>query len=366
MYIDSLPSATPRGGNIGPNYMSISATSPSSAGCARLPTSARRRCSISRRPASTPTSTSKPSPRAPTTRPFTVRCSGASPSDRAPWWGPPMTPSSGRGLRGLRGSARTIPRLLRARTGHPLLRHRRPHPESWRGSQACRHSRLHGPLSRRDNPDRRLGGYPGNPKRSISIFAQQRADAAASLLALEGVDPSRIGASGALGFGETQQFSQHGTAAGATQPITAGRLPGQSPGRDPLRPHGLESSDRHAMSDDIARLIATINDGPDPSHGDLTRPCTRWFGSASRRYQRCCRCSRATTSGRACGRSECSSVRRAPGCANAGPALSGSREADYAWMKLWQDNGAYDWEATAAARAAALALWRRWLSEQAG
>jgi len=44
------------------------------------------------------------------------------------------------------------------------------------------------------------------------------------LLALEGVDPSRIGAAGALGFGETQQFSQHGTAAGATQPITAGRL----------------------------------------------------------------------------------------------------------------------------------------------
>ena len=55
-------------------------------------------------------------------------------------------------------------------------------------------------------------------------LAQQRADAAASLLALHGVDPSRIGASGALGFGETQQFSQHGTAPGATQPITAGRL----------------------------------------------------------------------------------------------------------------------------------------------
>ena len=55
-------------------------------------------------------------------------------------------------------------------------------------------------------------------------LAQQRAEAAASLLALEGVDPSRIGAAGALGFGETQLFSQHGTAAGATQPITAGRL----------------------------------------------------------------------------------------------------------------------------------------------
>jgi outer membrane protein OmpA-like peptidoglycan-associated protein len=55
-------------------------------------------------------------------------------------------------------------------------------------------------------------------------LSQQRADAAANLLLLEGVDASRIDASGVIGLGETQEFSQHGTAPGATQPITEGRL----------------------------------------------------------------------------------------------------------------------------------------------
>ena len=55
-------------------------------------------------------------------------------------------------------------------------------------------------------------------------LAQQRADSTATLLMLEGVDPGRIGTNAAMGFGETQLFSQHGTPAGGTQPITAGRL----------------------------------------------------------------------------------------------------------------------------------------------
>jgi len=55
-------------------------------------------------------------------------------------------------------------------------------------------------------------------------LAQERAESAANLLALQGVDVSRIDANAVIGFGETQDFSQHGTAPGATQPITAGRL----------------------------------------------------------------------------------------------------------------------------------------------
>ena len=43
------------------------------------------------------------------------------------------------------------------------------------------------------------------------------------------------------------------------------------------------------------------------------------------------------------------------------PARPGTREADYAWMELWQGNGGYDWEAPAAERAAALARWQSWL-----
>jgi len=55
-------------------------------------------------------------------------------------------------------------------------------------------------------------------------LAQQRAEAAANLLTLQGVDASRIDTTWVVGWGETQDFSQHGTAPGATQPITAGRL----------------------------------------------------------------------------------------------------------------------------------------------
>jgi outer membrane protein OmpA-like peptidoglycan-associated protein len=55
-------------------------------------------------------------------------------------------------------------------------------------------------------------------------LAQQRADAAANLLTLQGVDAGRIDPNGVIGWGETQEFSQHGTAPGAVQPNTAGRL----------------------------------------------------------------------------------------------------------------------------------------------
>lgn len=55
-------------------------------------------------------------------------------------------------------------------------------------------------------------------------LSQRRADAAANLLMLEGVDAGRIDTNLVIGWGETRDFSQHGTAPGATQPITEGRL----------------------------------------------------------------------------------------------------------------------------------------------
>ena len=55
-------------------------------------------------------------------------------------------------------------------------------------------------------------------------LAQQRADFTANLLELHGVDAGRINADAVFGWGETQDFSQHGTAPGAKQPITEGRL----------------------------------------------------------------------------------------------------------------------------------------------
>jgi outer membrane protein OmpA-like peptidoglycan-associated protein len=53
-------------------------------------------------------------------------------------------------------------------------------------------------------------------------LSQRRADAAHNLLLLAGVDATRIAYS--FGFGETDIFSEHGTAPGARQPRDAGRL----------------------------------------------------------------------------------------------------------------------------------------------
>jgi len=120
------------------------------------------------------------------------------------------------------------------------------------------------------------------------------------------------------------------------------------------------------MSEDIARLIATINDSPDPSHGDLTPSVLaliqlglpalpsvlpllgsedKWTRLRGQRVLE--RTTRAWVRERAPGR-------------------SASREADYTWMELWQDNGAYDWEAPPEARTAAIERWRTWLGSNQG
>ncbi|MEC5385356.1 DUF4157 domain-containing protein [Uliginosibacterium sp. H3] len=53
-------------------------------------------------------------------------------------------------------------------------------------------------------------------------LSDRRAQAAQSLVVAQGIDASRI--DGVFGVGETQEFSEHGTAAGARQPVDAGRL----------------------------------------------------------------------------------------------------------------------------------------------
>ena len=227
-YIDSLPSATPRGSNIGPNYIEHfgSTATTSSAGCAHPPTSARRRCSISRTPASTPTSTSKPSPRAPTTRRSTGRCSGASASDRAPWWAARSTRPGGRdaastvfeeALERFRGYYVHEPVILYFDTGDP-------HPERRRGSQARRHSRLHGPLSRRDDRDRRLGRYPGvRGLQCRAGAAARRRSRQPACAGGRGSEPYRCD-SGVWGSAKRSSSRSTARPPGATQPITAGRL----------------------------------------------------------------------------------------------------------------------------------------------
>ena len=119
------------------------------------------------------------------------------------------------------------------------------------------------------------------------------------------------------------------------------------------------------MSDDIARLIATINDSPDPSHGDLTPsvhalvrlglpalPSVLPLLESEDKWTR-------LRAQRVLERTTKAWVReRTPG-------RGSSRDADYTFMKLWQDNGNYDWEAQPAQRAVALAHWRSWLKDKA-
>ena len=120
------------------------------------------------------------------------------------------------------------------------------------------------------------------------------------------------------------------------------------------------------MSDDIAHLIATINDSPDPSHGDLTPsvhalvqlgvpalPSVLPLLMSDDKWTR-------LRAQRVLERTTRTWVRERS------PSRSGFREADYEWMELWQDNGGYDWEAPAPARTAALALWEKWLGGLAG
>jgi len=119
------------------------------------------------------------------------------------------------------------------------------------------------------------------------------------------------------------------------------------------------------MSDEIARLIAAINDNADPAHGDLTPavhalvrlgltalPSVLPVLESEDRWTRL-RAQRVLEG-----------VTRA-WVRERTPERPMTRKADYAWIKLWQDNGNYSWEAPADVRAAALERWRAWLHEQA-
>lgn len=116
------------------------------------------------------------------------------------------------------------------------------------------------------------------------------------------------------------------------------------------------------MSDEVARLIGSINLDPDPAHGDLTPavhalvriglpalPAIMQLLEAEDKYTRL-RAQRVLEG-----------VTRA-WVRDRTPAAPLTRSDAHAWMKLWQENGAFDWEADAATRARAISLWRAWLA----
>ena len=116
------------------------------------------------------------------------------------------------------------------------------------------------------------------------------------------------------------------------------------------------------MSDEVARLIGSINLDPDPAHGDLTPavhalvriglpalPAIMQLLEAEDKYTRL-RAQRVFEG-----------VMRA-WVRDRTPVVLLICSDAHAWMKLWQENGAFDWEADAAARARAILLWRAWLA----
>ena len=118
------------------------------------------------------------------------------------------------------------------------------------------------------------------------------------------------------------------------------------------------------MSDDIARLIATINDSPDPSHGELkpsvhalvrlglpALPAVLPLLESDDKWTRL--------------RAQRVLERTTRAWVGEGiPPRPVTRQADYAWIELWERNGSYNWEAPAAERADALARWKSWLEGQ--
>jgi hypothetical protein len=116
------------------------------------------------------------------------------------------------------------------------------------------------------------------------------------------------------------------------------------------------------VSDEIARLVAAINEHPDLAHGDYTPavhalvraglpalPAVLPLLEADEPYTRL-RAQRVLEG-----------VTRAWVKART-PAVPLSRRADREWQKLWQANGSYDWQAAPGGRAASVARWRAWLS----
>jgi hypothetical protein len=115
------------------------------------------------------------------------------------------------------------------------------------------------------------------------------------------------------------------------------------------------------MNEELERILASINDAPDPAHGDYTPAVHGLIRQglpalqavlplleSEDRYTRM-RAQRVLEG-----------VTRAwVKARTADPPLT--RRADRAWLELWQSNGDYDWEAGADARSAAIERWKVWL-----
>jgi len=113
--------------------------------------------------------------------------------------------------------------------------------------------------------------------------------------------------------------------------------------------------------DEVARLVAAINEHPDPAHGDLTPAGDALVRIGLPALPHVLPLLQSTDpftrlrAQRVLERATLAWVKQRV------PSLPLTRRADFAWRELWERNGAYDWQADSAARDASIVRWRQWL-----
>ena len=119
------------------------------------------------------------------------------------------------------------------------------------------------------------------------------------------------------------------------------------------------------MSDEIRRLVAALDEDPDPLHGDRTPAAHALVGHGLAALPAVF----DVLEGEDAEITRLRAQRVLEGVSRAWvaertPTRPLARADLRAWEALWRENGPYDWRAPAPERAAAVANWRAWLERQ--
>jgi hypothetical protein len=117
------------------------------------------------------------------------------------------------------------------------------------------------------------------------------------------------------------------------------------------------------MSSDIAGLVATINEAPDPLHGDRTPAVEALIqhGVASLPHVL-----PLLAGGHELTRLRAQRVLEGVTLAwvrEHTPSRAMTRGDVHEWQELWRANGSYDWRGSPEARSESVRLWRAWLEQ---
>jgi hypothetical protein len=119
------------------------------------------------------------------------------------------------------------------------------------------------------------------------------------------------------------------------------------------------------VSSQLERLVAAINDHPDPLHGDRTPAVEALIAHGLVALPHVLPLLEGGDD-----MTRLRAQRVLEGVTNAwvrerAPAWPPTQADARAWQELWEENGPYDWRGTQEARREAVALWRAWMEAQA-